>query len=227
MQMMIGTEKKTDHKPTITNLAFVANEYFGDNDDEQVDGCDALFDDFGGDSFYISSSSTLLGFGMGDDGCEPFEEETDEEAVERYLTDIENDIYEDYADYEHYDYLKGVKVRVAAAVRHALAIQNFFLRRKQAEKYRTQKARYESYLSVLALAKKPSLNEPEVEEVWRMSKITISYADGRSTVRGNENARRPVIGNRGGKTFCCDSKDVLILAEVVVNGKPFRVSRAA
>lgn len=217
MQFMFMIEKSrpTDPRPAVTSLSFVSNEYFGDCDDEQVDGCDGLYDDFGGDAFYISSSPTYLGFGMGDDGCEMLTEETDEEVMDRYLTDIEDDDQELSLCEEFCDYFETTTA-VAEAVKHALKIQQFFRLRKEAEERKAEE-----------VACTETLDELEVVEIWQMRQVCHSSGGSEgSTVRQSKNSRRPWIGDRGGDTQF-DYDKASVLSEVVVNERRYRVSRAA
>lgn len=222
--------EKTGYKPAgtsgsytpVKNVAFVAREFFPDQNDEVVDSRDGLYDDFGGDSYCITRNALYLGLTRGDDGYEPLCEETSEEYEARVYDGMDEDEDEDYCDdYEHYRSLEDADVRVAKAVKHALRLQKFFSRqRKQEQKAIKERLTAKTHHSVD--------DEPKMEvvEVWRICKVHASYADGFSSVRKGENTRRPVIGNRGGKSRE-DSKDVLVLAEVVVNEQRFRVSRAA
>lgn len=70
-------------------------------------------------------------------------------------------------------------------------------------------------------------DEPEVVEIWRMRQVAHSYGGAEnSTKRPGKNSRRPWIGDRGGSTGF-DYDAVMVLSEVIVNDRRYRVSRAA
>lgn len=115
---------------SIKNLAFVAREYFRDCNDEIVESRDGLYDDFGGDNYCVTRNAFYLGLTRGNNGCEPLEEETDEEYEARVYEGMDEDEGDD--EYVYFFVRDQDKARVAEAVNETLALQKFF--RKQTEK---------------------------------------------------------------------------------------------
>lgn len=174
--------RKMGTKPTgtsgsytpIKNVAFVAREYWG-HDDEIVETHDGLYDDFGGDNYVISGNTMYLGLTRGDDGCEPLTEETEAEAMERY-----EDRCDDYdEDYEHYHSLEDADLRVAEAVQHALRLQKFFRKQRERELrlyWREMNAEVAAEMATWAreLYAEPEVDEPEVVE--KIVSVPRSYS---------------------------------------------------
>jgi len=189
----------------IKNLSFVAREFFPNQDDEILESRDGLANEFGGDNYCISSNALYLGLTRGDDGCEPLEEETEAEAMDRYLVDIENDCSNDAEDYEHYRSLEDADVRVAKAVKHALRLQKFFRLRKEQEE---RKAATRETDEALAEARKamaearefypedydePTAPEPEVVE-----KLRVNHRCGTKPV---QDTYRPQVRRKNGRSL--------------------------
>lgn len=224
------------------NLSFVAREFWGDTDDELVESYDGLFNEFGGDNYCISKNFLYLGITRGDDGCEPLMEESDEEYWDRSEDDLcpkncqcdectgqDFSLYDEDDGYDEDEEEKpadSVKTEYNEAVKETLELQEFFRRRAERERQEAEqkrKAESKPVKKTRHVCTEPP--ETEVVEVWQMRQVAHSSggAEG-STVRPGKNSRRPWIGDRGGDTRF-DYDPAMVLAEVIVNNRRYRVGR--
>ncbi|MFA5133343.1 MAG: hypothetical protein WC459_00840 [Patescibacteria group bacterium] len=178
--------------------------------DEFVEGHDGLYDNFGGDSYCVSRNKLYLGFAYGDDGCEPLVQETEDEAMERYLTDYEE--LDDYlGGYDDEDNNKddghSLERAIEEAANEALKLQEFFHKQKES-----------------CPQEKESCPQ-EAEEVLDIRQKHFSFGGGYgSTVRPGKNSRRPLIGDRGGKSMTTSYLVQLPVAVLLPDGRKFHVA---